>query len=180
MSCVDTFVGDKGRIFQLDYWVMQVLTSHGAFASFRVRLGKASCEACSDCGYAKDNAEHVLVSCPVYGSERRTLAAALGAPVEVSTLIGLATESEEKWNALRSFAEKAMTDRNQKEIVMEKEVREERARRAREEAAARVLLARRRNRKRKNCPSEPGANTRPPKVRRIVPPPPAVISVTPA
>ena len=169
VASVRTFCG-ASVLLQMDYWTMQLLTSHGSFASFRVRLGKASCAACGDCGAARDDAEHVLVVCPSYNSERAELEGALGAPVAVATVIGLAAGSAEKWTAFRAFAEKVMGDRAHKEVELEKRTREEQGRRAREEAAARALLNRRRARKRKNGPPAAGGNPRPAKARRTTPP----------
>ena len=150
VSSVQTFLGEAGEVFQLDYWLSQLLSAHGAFNAFKVRIGKTLNSACDDCGGTViDDAEHVLTKCPTYDEDRRTLERELGAPVEVSNVIALAMGSEEKWAALKLFAKTVMRDRAAKERAKEALARAARNRALRSQAAAKKQEAARKRGKRK-------------------------------
>lgn len=156
---VQTFLSGAGVVFQTDYWLSQLLTSHGAFNAFKANIGKAQVASCDDCGGTMvDDAEHVLTSCSTYDEERRTLAQALGAPVEALSIVGLATRTPEDWAALKAFAFKTMKDRATKEQA--------------KEAAAKRLEARRKRGKRKGRNSRPPSDHAPKKWRTLPPPTP--------
>ena len=129
---------------------MQLLTGHGSFQKFLHRIGKARSEACLVCGAARDDAEHVLIACPEYAPQREVLTACLGAPVEVTTLVPLATSSPERWAAFRDFAASVMGARQAAELEADPLFQAERVRLAQEAAAerarARTRLARKRKR----------------------------------
>lgn len=147
---VNTFVATPGPSVAAEYYSMQLMSGHGCFQKFRFRIGKAPAASCLECGAALDDAEHVLVSCPAYDTEREVLAAALGVPVEVNSLIGTATASSEKWQAFLQFATSVMTDRQTKERDADRALRIARAEAACLAAAQKALdrrcLARKRKR----------------------------------
>ena len=149
VPAVSTFVDASGLSVIADYWSMQLLTGHGSFRQFIHRIGKAPSEACLDCGAARDDAEHVLTACPEFAPPREVLAAGLGAPVEVSTLVPLATSSAERWTAFRDFAASVMGARQAAEVEADRLLRAERARLAQEAAAERARVRLRLARKRK-------------------------------
>lgn len=180
VGSVGTFLDKAGMVFQLDYRTTHILTSHGSFSGFRKKIGKSCSEACADCGAPKDNAEHILTACSTYEEERRSLTGALGAPVEVATMLGLATKTEENWSHLRIFAQAVMSDRCQTEIAKEKEAREERIRVVREAAARRALEIKRKGRNRKVNQAGGAKNARPSKIRRVAPSAPLYGYRTPA
>ena len=165
---VQTFLGVAGVEFQLDYWISQLLSSHGAFKAFKFKIKKARDAACDDCGgESVDDAEHVLTECPTYEVERQVLSRAIRAPVEATTIIGLAMSSPERWTALREFARATMGDRAKKGLATAALKRAARNAALRSEAAAKRLEALRRRGKRK-APAAPPTARRPAKRRRIL------------
>ena len=149
VPAVSTFVDASGPSVVADYWSMQLLSGHGAFQRFKHRIGKAPSEACLDCGATRDDAEHVLTACPEFAPQREVLAAGLGAPVEVSTLVPLATSSLERWVAFRDFAASVMGARQAAEVEADRLLRAERVRMAQEAAANRARTRQRLAKKRK-------------------------------
>lgn len=146
---VSTFVDASGPSLVADYWSMQLLSGHGAFQRFRHRIGKAPSEVCLDCGATRYDAEHVLTACAEFAPQREVLATDLGAPVEVNTIIDLATSSSARWGMFAAFAHDVMEDRARKEREADRLLREERARVAALATANRALARRRTARKRK-------------------------------
>ncbi|KAL7744853.1 hypothetical protein ACLKA6_007139 [Drosophila palustris] len=53
----------------------------------------------------EENAEHALVECPTFSTERSEAEAILGVRIEVPTIIGHMLESEANWSAMCCFAE---------------------------------------------------------------------------
>lgn len=112
----------SGKV-KMDYHLAQLLTGHGVFNQYRVRIGKTEDPACWDCGFAVDNAEHVLLACPRWSKERETLEEALGARVAIHDIVGRACKSTDSWTALRGFARTIMDNRIQKENEIQKQAR---------------------------------------------------------
>ncbi|XP_043498389.1 uncharacterized protein LOC122521609 [Polistes fuscatus] len=56
----------------------QLMTGHGGFAAFLCRIGKAVSPQCFHCGANVDDADHTLVDCPAWMSERDGLVGDLG------------------------------------------------------------------------------------------------------
>lgn len=110
---------DKANI---DYHLAQLLTGHGVFNEYRVRIGKTDDPACWDCGHVADNTEHVLLACPRWNNERATLEEALGAGVNLQ-LVRRACKSSRTWTAFRNYARTTMGARIQKENEIQKQER---------------------------------------------------------
>ena len=128
----------------------QLFTSHGSFNAFKAKIRKSRVESCDDCGgNVRDDAEHVLTTCPTYEEERQKLSEALGAPAEAFNLVALVTKSASNGAKWCVFAHKVMKDRATKGLAKEKEARLERIRNLREEAARKDLERRRKMGKRK-------------------------------
>ena len=146
VNSVGTFSGENRKIFGMDYHTMQILTGHGAFQAFKERIGKARSDRCLDCReIVRDDAEHVLITCPTYEEQRRALKMIIGEDLNVDTVMECATKNEQTWAAFRRFSAETMRDREEKERILEKSAREERVRIRKEEMALRKRK-RRRNR----------------------------------
>lgn len=92
----------------MDHHLALLLTGHGVFNEYRVRIGKAEDAACWGCGFATENAEHVLLACPRWNDERATLEEAMGARVAVHDAMKRTCKSTETWTALKRFARVTM------------------------------------------------------------------------
>ncbi|CAK9834318.1 Putative 115 kDa protein in type-1 retrotransposable element R1DM [Anthophora retusa] len=118
----------------LTYRVTQVLTGHGCFGEFLCRIGKEAAPLCHHCGEREDTAQHTLEACPAWAAERRVLVSAVGEDLSCPALLKQMLDGRDKWDAVASFCEQVML---QKEAA-------ERARESRDPARRRSGRGRRR------------------------------------
>jgi len=102
----------------LTYRVTQLLTGHGCFGNFLLRIGKADTALCPHCGLDEDSADHTTI---VFGmwDERAILIGALGPDLTLSSVIGAITASKEAWLAFAKFAENVMRAKEDAERAKE-------------------------------------------------------------
>ncbi|KAM8717896.1 hypothetical protein ACLKA7_004574 [Drosophila subpalustris] len=68
------------------------------------KFGHEESPLCQECD-TEETAEHALVECPTFSTERSEAEAILGVRIEVPTIIGHMLESEANWSAMCCFAE---------------------------------------------------------------------------
>lgn len=89
----------------------QVLTDHGCFGNYLIRIGKAPTLCCEHCSGALDSARHTLSDCTAWSTQRTTLQATIGMDLELSQVVQTILESAEKWSAFALFCESVMTEK---------------------------------------------------------------------
>ena len=57
----------------LTYWTTQMLTGHGAFGEFLLRIRREATSICHHCKEEEDTAQHNLEFCPAWEEPRRIL-----------------------------------------------------------------------------------------------------------
>ncbi|KMQ89041.1 reverse transcriptase [Lasius niger] len=89
----------------------QLLTGHGSFGHYLLRIGKREDESCPHCDCDADTAEHTLGACPAWDDARTRLVNKIGPnPEEEGSLltlrfvVGRILDSEENWAAFSHFA----------------------------------------------------------------------------
>nr|XP_049702859.1 uncharacterized protein LOC126055942 [Helicoverpa armigera] len=148
--------------------LVQVLSGHGCFGSYLHRIGREETPQCHHCEETVDTAEHTLQVCSSWAEPRRALMAVVGNDLSLPSVIAAMLGSEEAWEAVASFCE---------DIMSQKEAAE----RMRENDPLAVPLRRRRRGRRRQTrrpsPSAPGGDQR---VAGAGAPPPASQGSTPA
>ncbi|XP_048001431.1 uncharacterized protein LOC125238201 [Leguminivora glycinivorella] len=123
----------------LTYRLTQVVTGHGCFGHYLHRIGREPSTQCLDCGVEDDTAQHTLEECSRCPVERAALVAATGlVDLSLHSVIGAMLSSERRWDAVASFCEDVMSQK-------------EAAEREREAAADALPLRRRRQGRRRRA-----------------------------
>lgn len=131
----------------LTFRLVQVLSGHGCFGKYLYQIARREATpACHECGAPEDTALHTLEVCAAWGPQRHTLSAVLGGDLSLPSVVNAMLGGERSWQAVVSFCE---------EVMMQKETAE----RAREDDASSDSLRRRR----------PGGRRR--RFARLLPPP---------
>ncbi|CAK9820186.1 Putative 115 kDa protein in type-1 retrotransposable element R1DM [Anthophora quadrimaculata] len=111
----------------LTYRAAQVFTGHGCFGEYLCRIGKEATAQCDHCGETEDTPQHTLEACPAWSAQRRALRRIVGADLSPPVLLQRMLEGRDKWNAVASFCEDVMS---QKEAAERDRERTDPARRA--------------------------------------------------
>jgi len=98
----------------LTFRATQLVTGHGSFGDYLVRIGRVGSPVCPHCGGAVDSARHTLEECPAWAAERGVSVARIGPDFHLTAVLGAAASAPSKWSAFLSFAEAVMTA---KEVV---------------------------------------------------------------
>ncbi|KAL0901152.1 hypothetical protein ABMA27_006464 [Loxostege sticticalis] len=99
---------------RLSYRLTQVLTDHGCFWAFLCLIGREESPRCHHCDAEEDTAQHTLATCPAWARERDVLIAVVGRDLSLGAVVTRMVGSEEAWQAMRSFCETVIS---QKEAV---------------------------------------------------------------
>jgi hypothetical protein len=81
----------------IDHYTMQLLTGHGIFNQYRLRINKAGDDKCWDCEASLDDAEHAPLHCPRWVAQRTTLENMVGQRLSVQNIIGIVTADDRIW-----------------------------------------------------------------------------------
>lgn len=88
--------------------VTQVLTRHGCFEEYLCRIKRERDAHCHHCGADRDTAQHTLVGCRAWCSERRVLVASIGDDLSIPAMIRALLAREDKKGAVIEFYEQVM------------------------------------------------------------------------
>ncbi|XP_045540819.1 uncharacterized protein LOC123722592, partial [Papilio machaon] len=129
----------------LTFRLTQVLSGHGCFGRYLCRIGREETMRCHGCGADEDTAQHTLEVCCAWTEERRTLVAAIGGDLSLPGVVRAMLGSERSWNAVSSFCETVMSQKEEKEREREGDplappLRQRRVGRRRRQFAAAALL----------------------------------------
>jgi len=103
----------------LTFRITQLLTGHGCFGNYLLRIGKADTAMCPFCGLDDDSSSHNLESCPEWRSERTALMGVVGPDLTLSGVIGAITANRDAWLAFAKFAEVVMRSKEDAERARE-------------------------------------------------------------
>lgn len=106
---------DKGH-GEVGFHLTQILTGHGCFGSYLYRIQKVDTPACEHCGSGlEDTAEHTLQTCSALAANREALVEVIGDDLNLEAIIGKITRSKEAWQTLTRFADRVMSEKEQRE-----------------------------------------------------------------
>ena len=97
----------------LTFRLTQVLTGHGVFGRFLHRIGREETPGCFHCeDRPEDTVEHTVEVCPAWAEHRRVLEAAIGGgDLSRPALVQAMVRSETEWDAVTSFCEAVMLEK---------------------------------------------------------------------
>jgi len=103
----------------ITFRITQLLTGHGCFGNYLLRIGKAATALCPHCGLDDDSSSHTLASCLEWRRDRAALIAVIGPNLTLSSVIGAIAASREAWLAFAKFAEDVMRLKEEAERARE-------------------------------------------------------------
>ncbi|XP_045533975.1 uncharacterized protein LOC123721019 [Papilio machaon] len=99
----------------LTFRLTQVLSGHGCFGQYLRRIGREETASCHGCGDEEDTAQHTLEVCCAWTEERRTLVATIGEDLSLPGVIRAMLGSERSWDAVASFCEEVISQKEAQE-----------------------------------------------------------------
>ncbi|XP_022820633.1 uncharacterized protein LOC111352389 [Spodoptera litura] len=107
---LDDWLGRKHG--SLSFRVTQVLSRHGCFSKYLCRIERepnARCHHCVHCG--EDTAQHTLAECVAWEEQRRVLTNEVGGDLSLPAVVRKMVDSTELWDAVVSFCEDVMSQK---------------------------------------------------------------------
>ncbi|CAH2211181.1 jg20100 [Pararge aegeria aegeria] len=104
----------------MTFHLAQVLSGHGCFGKYLCKIaGREPTEECHECGCAVDTAQHTLADCPSWAVQRAALVAVVGQDLSLPAVVRAMAGSETSWDAIVSFCEDVMTQKEAAERLRE-------------------------------------------------------------
>lgn len=128
-----------GRRFgSLTFRLVQVLSGHGCFGKYLCQIARREpTPACHECGALEDTARHTLEECAAWSSQRHTLSAIVGRDLSLPGVVNAMLDSERSWQAVVSFCEAVMAQKEAAERIREDNAQSDSLRRRRRGQARR-------------------------------------------
>lgn len=105
----DLKVWQTRKAGQMSYHLTQALTGHGSFREYLYKKQKVDSAECALCASGdNDNAEHTLIACEFFASERAQLTASMNWNITTGELTARMLESQEHWQHITGFIEAVM------------------------------------------------------------------------
>ncbi|XP_046960585.1 uncharacterized protein LOC124530456 [Vanessa cardui] len=92
----------------------QVLTGYGCFEEYLCKIGREATAVCHHCGADQDTAQHTLEACPAWTAERQVFVLEIERNFSLRAVVSAMLRRESAWEAVVSFCETFMV---QKEIA---------------------------------------------------------------
>ncbi|XP_073963081.1 uncharacterized protein [Choristoneura fumiferana] len=100
----------------LTFRLVQVLSGHGCFGRYLHKVaGREATASCHECGADEDTAQHTFEVCTAWAQRRRTLMAAIGGDLSLPSVVQAMLGSESSWEAVASFCEEIISQKEEKE-----------------------------------------------------------------
>ncbi|KAL0883424.1 hypothetical protein ABMA27_016806 [Loxostege sticticalis] len=96
---------------RLTYRATQILSGHGCFGAFLCQIGREESASCHHCSCDEDTAQHTLGTCPAWARERGVLVAAVGHDLTLRAVVAQMVECKEKWQAVLTFCETVVSQK---------------------------------------------------------------------
>lgn len=116
---------------KLTFRLVQVLSGHGCFGSYLHKIGRETSSACHHCGATDDTAMHTLMACPEWTEPRAALTAQVGRDLSLPTVVQAMVGDKNSWEAMVTFCEHVMSQKEAAERAREDNVLSDAIRRRR-------------------------------------------------
>lgn len=107
---------------QIDYYLTQVLTSHGVFRCYAKRFGKDTTDECIYCNEV-DTVEHTIFECKEWKEYRDKTHRQIGCILSPEILVDKMLESREMWNSIQNMVKEIMSEKEKAEYNRQSETR---------------------------------------------------------
>jgi hypothetical protein len=85
-----------------------MLTGHGVFGEYLLRIGREVTSICHHCGEVKDTAQHTLEFCPAWAEPRRVLHLDIGERLALEAVVEAMLLGPQEFYAVRTYCEEVM------------------------------------------------------------------------
>jgi hypothetical protein len=92
----------------LTFRMTQILTGHGVFGEFLLRIGRERTSTCHHCKQGEDTALHTLVSCPEWEEPRQILQTEIGVNITPEALVKAILGGRHGHSAVHVFCDRVM------------------------------------------------------------------------
>jgi hypothetical protein len=92
----------------LTFRMTQILTGHGVFGEFLLRIGRERTSTCHHCKQGEDTALHTLVSCPEWEEPRQILQTEIGVNITPEALVKTILGGRHGHSAVHVFCDRVM------------------------------------------------------------------------
>lgn len=104
----------------LTYRLVQILTGHGCFGRYLSNIARReTTAACHHCTSDDDTSQHTLEVCPAWAQERALLQQVVGQDLSLQALVKAMLQGEGSWQAVVSFCEQVMSQKEAAERMRE-------------------------------------------------------------
>lgn len=103
----------------LGFHATQLLTGHGCFGTYLLRIGKVNTDICTFCLTGPDSPEHTLSECPAWTSERNLLRSFVDRDCSLMGIVRAISTSAEAWSAFVHFSSQIMKAKEAAERMLE-------------------------------------------------------------
>jgi hypothetical protein len=86
----------------------QMLTGHGVFGEYLLKIGREVTSICHYCGEEEDTAQHTLEFCPAWAEARRVLQLDIGERLAPEAVVEAMLRGSQEFNAVRTYCEEVM------------------------------------------------------------------------
>jgi hypothetical protein len=104
----------------LTYRITQVLTGHGLFGEYLLKIQREVTSICHHCQEEEDTAQHTLERCPAWEEPRRILHLTFGDRLAPEAVIEAMTRGQQELAAVRNYCEQVMLAKERAEKNREK------------------------------------------------------------
>jgi hypothetical protein len=125
----------------LTFRMTQVLTGHGVFGEYLLKIQREVTSICHHCQEEEDTAQHTLERCPAWEEPRRILRLTIGDSLAPEAIIEAMTRGQQELAAVRNYCEQVMLAKERAEKNREKRGDPVRAVRRREPIRRRATTA---------------------------------------
>lgn len=105
----------KCRHKELNFYLTQMLSGHGAFGTYTRRIGKTETDECVYCN-DQDTPEHTAFECPRWQQSRENMQIQLGVELNTENLEEIMTASRENWKIISRYITEIMKTKYAEEI----------------------------------------------------------------
>jgi Zn finger protein HypA/HybF involved in hydrogenase expression len=88
-----------------------LLTGHGIFNEYKIRINKESNNKCWECNEDPDDAEHALYKCPKWTTQRVELENKIGDTLTNKNFINKVLNNEDSWTNFKKLRHDIMKQR---------------------------------------------------------------------
>ncbi|XP_025995650.1 uncharacterized protein LOC113005019 [Solenopsis invicta] len=98
----------------------QIITGHGCFNVYLYKIGRAMSPICAHCNKDFDTANHTLLSCTEWNTQRETLEETFNRNFTLGTIFAASLENPAKWRTFTDFCEGVMSIKEEAERVRQR------------------------------------------------------------